>query len=147
MKEKRVPTDKIWVVLDTNVLVSALLTSNPLSPPVQIVKFLYKGIIKPLYSEFILEEYKEVLYRKRFNFDPNIVNELIDSIKSLGFNIINPIKTDEKFTDSDDIIFYEVKLSVDDSFLVTGNTKHFPKKHFVVTPFEMISILRNKKLI
>lgn len=35
-------------------------------------------------------------------------------------------------------VFYEVALSVDDSYLVTGNTKHFPKKPFVVTPAEML---------
>ena len=42
-------------------------------------------------------------------------------------------------------VFYEVALSVDDSYLVTGNTKHFPKKPFVVTPAEMLQIIHETK--
>jgi hypothetical protein len=38
-----------------------------------------------------------------------------------------------------------VALSVEDSFLVTGNLKHFPKKPFVVTPAEMLQIIREMK--
>ncbi len=30
----------------------------------------------------------------------------------------------------------------DDAYLVTGNTKHFPKKPIVVTPAEMLEILK-----
>ena len=40
------------------------------------------------------------------------------------------------------VIFYEVALSKEDAYLVTGNTKHFPKKPIVVTPAEMMKILR-----
>ncbi|MBR5499650.1 MAG: hypothetical protein IKV75_05775, partial [Bacteroidales bacterium] len=49
------------------------------------------------------------------------------------------------FPDPKDIVFYEVALSVEDSFLVTGNLKHFPKKPFVVTPAEMLQIIREMK--
>ena len=38
-------------------------------------------------------------------------------------------------------VFYEVALSKEDSFLVTGNIKHFPKKPFIVTPSEMLTII------
>jgi predicted nucleic acid-binding protein len=48
-------------------------------------------------------------------------------------------------TDPKDIVFYEVALSVEDSYLVTGNTKHFPKKPFVVTPSEMLQIINGMK--
>jgi hypothetical protein len=45
-------------------------------------------------------------------------------------------------------VFFEVALSKDDAYLVTGNTKHFPKKPIVVTPAEMLEILRaENKLI
>lgn len=36
---------------------------------------------------------------------------------------------------------YEVSLSKDGSFLVTGNLKHFPQKSFVITPAEMVELL------
>lgn len=32
-------------------------------------------------------------------------------------------------------------LSKEDSFLVTGNLKHFPKKPFIVSPAEMVEII------
>lgn len=49
--------------------------------------------------------------------------------------------TDEVFPDPKDIVFYEVAMSAEDSFLVTGNLKHFPKKPFVVSPAEMMEII------
>lgn len=44
--------------------------------------------------------------------------------------------------DPKDVVFYEVALSKDDSFLVTGNIKHFPRVDFVVTPAEMVEIIK-----
>ena len=44
-----------------------------------------------------------------------------------------------------DVVFYEVALSKDDSYLVTGNVKHFPKVNFVVTPAEIIEIIEKNK--
>ena len=49
--------------------------------------------------------------------------------------------TDEEYPDPKDTVFYEVKMSKEDAYLVTGNIKHFPNKPFVVTPKEMIEIL------
>lgn len=46
------------------------------------------------------------------------------------------------FPDPKDIVFYEVALSKEGSFLVTGNTKHFPKEPIVVTPAEMLEIIK-----
>ena len=43
------------------------------------------------------------------------------------------------------MVFYEVALSKEDAYLVTGNIKHFPKTPIVVTPAEMIEILLRDK--
>lgn len=43
--------------------------------------------------------------------------------------------------DPKDVVFYEVAMSKDNSYLVTGNTKHFPPVRRVVTPNEMLEIL------
>ena len=51
------------------------------------------------------------------------------------------VVTDEDFIYKDDIVFYGVALSQEDSFQVTGNIKHFPKKPFIVTPAEMLTII------
>lgn len=39
-------------------------------------------------------------------------------------------------------VFYEIALSKEGSFLVTGNQKHFPISPIVVTPAEMLQILQ-----
>ena len=55
------------------------------------------------------------------------------------------IQSNEVFPDIDDVFFYEVALSKDNAYLVTGNKKHFPKSPIVVTPAEMITILQQSK--
>ena len=50
---------------------------------------------------------------------------------------------DGDMPDEDDRVFYEVSLSEDDSFLVTGNLKHFPKTPKVITAAQMMEILDN----
>jgi predicted nucleic acid-binding protein len=52
------------------------------------------------------------------------------------------VLSDDFFPDPKDIVFYEVALSKKDAYLVTGNTKHFPKAPIVVTPAEMMEILK-----
>lgn len=46
--------------------------------------------------------------------------------------------------DPKDVVFYEVALSKEDAYLVTGNKKHFPNKPIVVTPAEMVEILQKE---
>ena len=45
----------------------------------------------------------------------------------------------------DDLVFYEVvmeKRKADDAYLITGNLKHFTTREYIVTPAEMMSILK-----
>lgn len=53
------------------------------------------------------------------------------------------ISSSEFFPDPKDVVFYEVALSKEDAYLVTGNKKHFPQTPIVVTPAEMIEILES----
>ena len=65
-------------------------------------------------------------------------------IKRGVFVDANP--TDETIIDPKDAVFYEVVMEMrqaDEAYLVTGNLKHFPVKHFIVTPREMLDILEN----
>ena len=55
--------------------------------------------------------------------------------------------SDEFFPDPKDIVFYEVALSKEDAYLVTGNKKHFPQKSIVVTPAEMLEILKREGIL
>lgn len=52
---------------------------------------------------------------------------------------------DGDMPDEDYRVFYEVALSEEDSFLVTGNLKHFPKTPKVVTAAQMMEILDHEE--
>lgn len=133
--------DKIFAVIDTNVIVSALISSNLESNPVKVFRAIVQERIVPLFNDEILEEYKSVLSRPKFHLDLPLIETVIKAIIADGLNIDRALTADIDFPDPKDIVFYEVALSVEDSYLVTGNIKHFPVKPFVVTPAEMVRIL------
>ena len=68
------------VVIDTNVIVSAFLSSHEDASTVLVLKKLYKKEILLYYSKKILEEYKDVLNRKKFGFDKKEINRFINFI-------------------------------------------------------------------
>ena len=72
------------VVIDTNVLLSALITKKTDTATVKILNKVLGGYILPLYSIEILEEYDEVLHRKKFHIDDDKIDFLIKSIKQYG---------------------------------------------------------------
>ncbi|MCR4799106.1 MAG: putative toxin-antitoxin system toxin component, PIN family [Bacteroidales bacterium] len=131
---------KIYAVIDTNVIVSALYSHKTDAATILVLDYLTQGILQPLVNNEILAEYKEVLFRKKFNFSPEIVTEWLQFFETYGISTERTASS-EKFIDEKDIIFYEVTLSVEDSFLVTGNKKHFPQTPNVVSPAEMVAIL------
>ena len=135
-----------YVVIDTNVLVSALLTRNENSPTVQILRFLANGNIVPVYSEDIVKEYNEVLRRAKFKLSESLIINLLKDIMDNGLKITELAEVTETMPDPNDIVFYAVTLSAQDkdAFLVTGNGKHFPEKPFVVTPSELVEILKQE---
>ena len=135
---------KIYAVIDTNVIVSALLSRHQDSATVKILDYLYDRTIVPVYNDEILEEYATVLRRTKFNFPESTICATLEAIKAGGVKS-DRISCEEQLPDPKDIVFYEVALSVEDSYLVTGNTKHFPKKPFVVTPAEMLQIIDQMK--
>ena len=136
---------KYYAVLDTNVLVAYFLTHNPDSPIVKIVDAVKSGLIIPMYDDTISLEYLEVLTRERFGFDKQKVLDFVNMVKKAGVNCDRK-PVDEYFTDTDDIVFYEVAMSREDSYLVTGNLKHFPKNGRVVSPSDMLQIIEYGEL-
>lgn len=135
---------KIYAVIDTNVLVSALLSRFKDTSTVQLLQLLILGEITPIYNDEIFEEYQTVLTRSKFGFPDTLIDETLDVIRRYGINS-SRTEASEQLPDPKDVVFYEVALSVEDSFLVTGNTKHFPRKPFVVTPAEMLRIIHEMK--
>ena len=132
-----------YAVIDTNVIVSAML--NPDSIPGTVLKCAFAGIIIPFINKEILDEYIEVISRKEFGFDHQDIDYFLTNINERAI-FVDRTPTDELFVDKKDVVFYEIALtgrSKTNAYLVTGNTKHFPKKPFVVTPREMVDIINS----
>lgn len=134
--------NKVFAVIDTNVIVSALLSrNNKESNTSRVFEAILDGRITPLYNEEILDEYKEVLGRSKFPFYKEDVEMVEILMVTVGLKLGRTTSLEGVFPDTKDVVFYEVTLSKDDAYLVTGNIKHFPQKPFVVTPAEMVAIL------
>lgn len=133
----------IYAIIDTNVLVSALLTHNPQTVTAKVLDYMAKGDIVNVYNDDILMEYKDVLYRTKFHFPESKIKSILALITKYGIHS-DRILFDGDMPDEKDRLFYEVSLSVEDSFFVTGNIKHFPVTLKVVTPAQIITILEQK---
>lgn len=130
-----------YVVIDTNVLVSAVL--KPTSNPGIIIQLVDNGTIIPLINDKILEEYNEVLSRVKFKFTDDQVNKIVGIIAMRGIHV-NEDHIDINLPDEKDRVFYEVTMKSKEereTMLVTGNMKHFPLKPFIVTPKELCDII------
>ncbi len=122
------------VVIDTNILVSALWSKNGASA--RFLSLVISGGLIPCYDYRILSEYKEVLKRPKFRFTNGEVNALIDWITDSGRSVIaEPLSLD--FIDEADKKFYEIAKFCN-AKLITGNIKHFPKDNLVLTVSEFL---------
>lgn len=135
-----------YAVIDTNVLLSALLSKNKDSATVKVLDAVFSGKIIPLYHQDILIEYNEVLHREKFHLQNEVIQIILDAIEQYGIEIF-PQSTGAVLIDMDDLIFYEVAMEKreDDAYLVTGNQKHYPFRDFIVTPAKMIEIIESDK--
>ena len=132
----------IYAVLDTNVIVSGMISGNPESPTKRCLRSILSGRVCPLYNDKIIAEYREVLTRQKFHFGADKIDAIINEIISDGLNT-EQIVSDESFIDVSDRVFYEVALAKadDDAKVVTGNLRHYPISPIVVTPAEFCTMI------
>ncbi len=115
------------VVLDTNILVSAILT--PAGKPGWLVNQVVMGNFKLCYDYRILEEYRDVLLRPKFHVTEAYLDFLLDNLTYDGVSVVPP-SINEPFIDEDDKKFYEVAKFCN-APLITGNLRHYPKDSLV----------------
>ena len=135
---------KYFVVINTNVLVSAVLKNN--SIPGTIIELAFNGKIIPVLNKEIESEYRNVLLRPKFHLTTDIVNDIVNEFKQKGL-YINETHIDIELPNPKDVVFYEVVMeqrSLTSAWLVTGNIKHFPNETFIVTPRQMLDIILNE---
>jgi len=125
------------VVIDTNILVSALWT--PPGNASNIINLVLTDKITPCFDQHILNEYRVVLSRPRFAFSTEQVNGLLSEITNRGISVI-VLPSLIELPDESDRKFFDVAKYCG-AYLITGNIKHYPKEPFIVTPARFLSIL------
>jgi len=136
---------KYYAVIDTNVLISAMLRWE--SVPGSVTEETLTGRIIPLLNDEIIAEYRDVLNRPKFRFPADAVEVVINELIKRGI-FLNGETVDEVIPDPKDAVFYQVVMEArktDPAYLVTGNLKHFPVRSFVVTPREMLEIINSNQ--
>jgi putative PIN family toxin of toxin-antitoxin system len=122
------------VVLDTNILVSALLADGP---PALVVDRIADRKIRPCFDDRILSEYWDVLSRPKFHFRALRVDRLIRDMVNIGFSIEVSVPSDFLMPDEEDRKFYDA-ARIAGALLITGNKKHYPDEPFILTPAAFI---------
>ncbi len=127
------------IVLDTNVLVSALL--SPMGAPAAVLQLVLLGRVSVCFDPRILSEYRAVLGRDKFGFDAALIEDVLEFLEAEG-TLVAYAPLDLALPDSGDAMFIEVGVSGNVDYLVTGNLKHFPASQrqglCVVSPREFI---------
>ena len=131
----------IHAVIDTNVIISSMLTNNPYSPTKVVINKIWENQIIPMINSEIMDEYRDVLSRSKFRFTETDILEMLNILSLKGKEYV-PEYTQKDFIDPDDAIFYETYLMREDSYLVTGNLRHFPTEHRILAPSDIVNIIK-----
>ena len=135
----------IRVVIDTNILVSALL--QPEGLPAAVLMLALSGEVQLCVSDAIFAEYDEVIRRPNLKRPPDVVEGTLQSIRKLGHWVKPSVKVKE-CTDRDDNVFLECAQAAEADYLVTGNQRHFPdrwKKTKVIGARELIELVMEQE--
>ena len=114
----------IRAVIDTNVLVSALI--SPSGNEALIVLAVSQGLLTACVSREILQEYAEVLARPKFSFRQDEIGSLLQLLNSNGENTV-PEPLSLTLPDPEDRKFLACAKTASADFIVTGNKRHFPQ--------------------
>ncbi len=127
-------------VIDTNVLVSALLTPSGVSA--HLILAIRSRALIPVVSPDILAEYAEVLNRSRFSFAKDRVVSLLVDMEGLAIFLRPQAVSFRDLPDVDDVPFIAAALAAN-CVVITGNSKHFPASTGVkiLSPAEALALL------
>lgn len=142
LEQKREYAMPFHAVIDTNVIISALISKKEDTATVKVIRAVLEGYITPLFTHEILEEYDEVLHRNKFHLREKTIQKLLTAFRVFGAEVF-PKPTLEILPDMDDLVFYEAALEVEGAYLITGNMKHYPARDFIVSPADMMRILND----
>lgn len=128
-----------FVILDTNVVVSALLAKFDHGYPAAVLDRVASRNVTPAYSWELLSEYEDVLRRPKFKFEERDIQAVLRIIKRFGVHQepLPGLSFTPECIDENDRFAFNLMLSTD-ALLITGNVKDFPKDSHIFTPAEFI---------
>lgn len=122
------------IVLDTNILVSALW--SPGRNATDILAAVFARQFTVCYDYRILDEYNRVLHYPKLRFEEWEIESILDPQVKNGISVIAPpVEWVDFGRDEDDKKFYEVAKYCH-ATLITGNLKRFPKDPDIIPPAE-----------
>ena len=119
-------------VLDTNVVVSAHLTAD--GPAALLFRLALSRYFQCYVSQEILEEYCEVLQRRKFKLDADDVVQSLSAFRAAAV-LLNPRMQIVAARDPDDDKILECAIEAKADYIVTGNIRDFPKQFRGVSVF------------
>lgn len=111
------------IVLDTNLIVSAVLTRGGLES--RILRLTLNGEFSLYASPPILREYSEVLARAKFRLTRNTQQQIVEGIERAAI-VVAPKRRLLVCSDPEDNMFLECSDAAHADYLITGNLRHFP---------------------
>ena len=126
------------IVLDTNIIVSALKTPN--GKAYLLLEQVLMGNYKICISSDIMAEYRDVLNRDKLMLDKYLVEYLLSWFVINGL-WIEPLPSNNDMVpmkDESDRKFFDIAKCVH-AKLVTGNFKHYPVHELITSLDELIS--------
>ena len=135
----------VRIALDTNVLVSGLL--SPQGASAQVLGLLLEGEIGLCVDARIVYEYREVLSRPEWKFSSDDALIVLDALLADAL-VVTPSPLNLTLPDQDDVMFVETAIAAGADAIVTGNKKHFPQKVIkipILSPAELIQEFKRKK--
>ena len=115
----------IRVVLDTNVVISALL--NPSGLQDRVFKLGLHGHVQLYISRDVIAEYERVMRYPRLKIGRPQIRSALTHIKNAA-SVVQPTRKLTECPDEDDNRILECADAAGADLLVTGNKRHFPRQ-------------------
>ena len=132
----------IRVVIDTSVLVSAVI--SPTGPNAQILDLVIARKIRPYVTEALLEEYDRVF---KYEHLKHLDKRRVAKVRRLLVTAAVKVKSRGRLKISsheDDNRIYECAVAGKADYIITENTKHFPKPHKttkIITARQLVKLM------
>ena len=134
----------IRIVLDTNVVVSAMLNSS--RSAADVLRLVLNQHVQLCVSEAFLEEYEGVLRRPKFRRPALVVSALMKAIRATA-DKVEPTETLAVSADEADNRFLECAKAAGADYIVTGNQPHFPAilgRTRIINPRQLVELVTPK---